>query len=83
MEEHRLRVFEKWMLRRIFGLKKDKIERGWRKLHNELHISYAFPNIIRMFKSRRMGRALGARERKEECIQGFGEKARRKKTRKT
>jgi hypothetical protein len=29
-EEHRLRV-----LRRIFGLKRDEVTGGWRKLHNE------------------------------------------------
>jgi hypothetical protein len=34
-EEHRLRVFENWVLRRIFGLKEDEIMGGWRKLHNE------------------------------------------------
>jgi hypothetical protein len=34
-EEHRLRVFENRMLMRIFGPKRDKIIRGWRKLHNE------------------------------------------------
>jgi hypothetical protein len=32
-EEHRPRVFENRMLRRIFGLKRDEIIRGWRKLH--------------------------------------------------
>jgi hypothetical protein len=47
MEEHRLRVFENKMLRRIFGLR--------RKLHNEeLHNLYSLPNIIRLIKSRRM-----------------------------
>jgi hypothetical protein len=34
-EEHRLRVFENRVLRRIFGLKRDEISRGWRGLHNE------------------------------------------------
>jgi hypothetical protein len=34
-EEHRLRVFENRVLRRIFGKKRDKVMRGWRKLHNE------------------------------------------------
>jgi hypothetical protein len=34
-EEHRLRVFEKMVLRRIFGPKKAKIIGGWRKLHNK------------------------------------------------
>jgi hypothetical protein len=33
-EEHRLRVFENRMLRRIFELKRDEMT-GWRKLHNE------------------------------------------------
>jgi hypothetical protein len=34
-EEHRLRVFENRMLRRIFGPKWDEMIGGWRKLHNE------------------------------------------------
>jgi hypothetical protein len=34
-EEHRLREFEKRVLRRIFGLKKDEVMGDWRKLHNE------------------------------------------------
>ena len=34
-EERRLRVFEKRVLRRIFGPKRDKVTREWRKLHNE------------------------------------------------
>jgi hypothetical protein len=34
-EEHRLRVFEKKILRIIFGPKRDDMTRGWRKLHNE------------------------------------------------
>jgi hypothetical protein len=34
-EECKLRVFEKWMLRRIFGPKRDKVTGEWRKLHNE------------------------------------------------
>jgi hypothetical protein len=37
-EEHRLRVFENRVLRRIFGPKKDEVTGEWRKLHNgELH----------------------------------------------
>jgi hypothetical protein len=43
------------MLRRIFGPKRDEVTGGWRKLHNEeLHSLFSSPNIIRMFKSRRM-----------------------------
>jgi hypothetical protein len=34
-EEHRLRVFENRVLRRIFGPKWDKVRKEWRKLHNE------------------------------------------------
>jgi hypothetical protein len=35
VEEHRLRVFEKRVLRRIFGLKRDEVTGWWRKLHNQ------------------------------------------------
>jgi hypothetical protein len=36
MEEHRLRVFEDRVLRRIFGPKRDEVtNRRWRKMHNE------------------------------------------------
>jgi hypothetical protein len=48
-------VFEGRILTRIFGLKKDEVTRGWRKLHNEeLHNLYSSPSLIRMIKSRRM-----------------------------
>jgi hypothetical protein len=54
-EEHRLRVFENRVLRRIFGPKGDEVTGGWRKLHNEkLHNLYSSPGIIRMINSRRM-----------------------------
>jgi hypothetical protein len=33
--KHRLRVFENRVLRRIFGLKRDEVTGGWRKLLNE------------------------------------------------
>jgi hypothetical protein len=33
-EEHRLRVFENRVLRRIFGPNRDKVTREWRRLHN-------------------------------------------------
>jgi hypothetical protein len=54
-EEHRLRVFENRVLRRIFGPKRDEVTGEWRKLHSEeLHILYLSPNIIKQMKSRRM-----------------------------
>ena len=54
-EEHRLRVFENRVLRRIFGPKRDGITGEWRKLHNEeLNDLYSSLNIVRVTKSRRM-----------------------------
>jgi hypothetical protein len=54
-EEHRLRVFEKRALRRIFGPKRDELIGGLRKLHNEENPNlYGSPSIIRMIKSMRM-----------------------------
>jgi hypothetical protein len=54
-DEHRLRVFENRVLRRIFGPKRDKVTGEWRKLHSEeLHNLYSSPDIIRQVKSRRM-----------------------------
>ena len=54
-EEHRLRVFENRVLRRIFGPKRDGVTGKWRKLHNEeLNDLYCSPNIVRVIKSRRM-----------------------------
>jgi hypothetical protein len=54
-EEHRLRVFENGVLRRIFGPKREEVAGGCRRLHNEeLHNLYATPNIIRVIKSGRV-----------------------------
>jgi hypothetical protein len=54
-EQHRLRVFENRVLRRIFGPKRDEVTGECRKLHNEeLHNLQSSPNIIRQIKSRRM-----------------------------
>jgi hypothetical protein len=53
-EEHRLRVFENRVLRRIFGPKREEDE-SWRKLHNvEPQSLYSSPNIVRVIKSRKM-----------------------------
>jgi hypothetical protein len=35
IKERRLRVFEKKVLRRIFGPKRDEVKKERRKLHNE------------------------------------------------
>jgi hypothetical protein len=51
-EEHRLRVFENTVLRKIFGPKREE-DGSWRKLYNdELHSLYSSPNIVRVIKSR-------------------------------
>jgi hypothetical protein len=52
-EEHRLRVFEKSLLTKMFGPKGDEATGGWRKLHNE-QLHDCSPSIIRMIKPRRM-----------------------------
>jgi len=48
-------VFENMVLRRIFGLRRDKVTGEWRRLHNEEQNDlYSSPNIVRVIKSRRM-----------------------------
>jgi hypothetical protein len=54
-EEHRLGVFEYRVLRKIFGLNRNQMTGGCRKLYNEeFHDLYTSLSIIRMIKSRRM-----------------------------
>jgi hypothetical protein len=56
-EEHRLRVFENRVLRRIFGPKRDEVIEEWKRLHNkELYDLYSSPNVMRVTISRRMRR---------------------------
>jgi hypothetical protein len=46
-EEHRLRVFDNRVLRRIFGPKRDEVKGEWRKLRNEeLHDCTAHPILF-------------------------------------
>jgi hypothetical protein len=50
-EEHRPRVFENRVLRRLFGPKRDEVTGEWRKLYNEeLRDLYSSPSIIRIIK---------------------------------
>ena len=50
-EEHRLRLFENKVIKKIFGAMKDEITGEWIKLHNtELHALYSSFNIIRNLK---------------------------------
>jgi hypothetical protein len=53
-KEHRLRIFENRVLRRIFGPKREE-DGSCRKLHNdELHGLYSSLNIVRVIKSMRI-----------------------------
>jgi len=46
------------VLRRIFGPKRDEIRGEWKRPHNEgMYNLDSLPNIIRVIKSRKMGRA--------------------------
>ena len=57
-EERGLRVFEKRVLRGIFGPKRGVGTGKWRKLHNEeLNDLYSSPNIFRVIKSSSMKEA--------------------------
>jgi hypothetical protein len=52
--EHRLRIFEKSELRRIFGPEREE-DGSWIKLHNdEFHSLYSSPNLVRVIKLRSM-----------------------------
>jgi hypothetical protein len=71
-----LKVFENRVLRRIVGLTREEMVRGWRRVHNEeLHNLYTSPSTIRMIKPRRM-RGVGqvAHMGDEKCIQNFHQK---------
>jgi hypothetical protein len=74
-------VFRHRVLRRIFGPKRNEITGDWRRLHNkELYALYSSPNIIRMFKSRKLRWAgHGARmgERRGACRVLVGKLGRR------
>jgi hypothetical protein len=54
-EEHRLRVFENRVLRRMCRSEREEVMGGWRKLYKEEHHDlYSLQNIIRVNKLRRM-----------------------------
>jgi hypothetical protein len=75
-------MFENKVLRTIFGLKRNEVTGGWRKLHNEeLHDLYFSPSIIRIMKSRTMrcaGHVVQMRENRKHTE--FGGKDRKKES---
>jgi hypothetical protein len=49
--KHRLRVFKKTVLRKIFGPKRDNVIWKWRRPNNKkLFDLYSLPNIIRVIE---------------------------------
>ena len=53
-EERRLKMFEKRVLRSIFGPKKDEVTGEWRKLHNKEQNDLFSLSIVRVIKLRRI-----------------------------
>jgi hypothetical protein len=71
-------MFENRVQKRIFGLKREEVAGGWRRLHNEeLQTLYTTsPNIVRVIKSRRLGNAVQVASVRsdEKSILHFGRK---------
>jgi hypothetical protein len=69
---------ENRVLKRIFGLKRDEVTGGWRKLQNEERPDlYSSPSIIRIIKSRRMrwaGHVARMRDKKKNVYKLLVEK---------
>jgi hypothetical protein len=70
-------MFEKRVLRRIFGPKRNEVTGSWRKLHNEeLHnfcsTMYCYDDQI---GEDEMSWECSARRTDEKCVQNFGWKA--------
>jgi hypothetical protein len=82
-EEHRLRVFENRVLRKIFGCKRDEMIGEWRRLTNEEPYNlYSSPNIIWVIIQRRIKWAghVARVNGQERYIQRFGGETQRKET---
>jgi hypothetical protein len=72
-KEHRLRVFENSVSRKMIGLRRDEQTIDWRKFHNyEFHGLYPSPTIIRAIKNYEMGKTYITQDGNKKCIQSFG-----------
>jgi hypothetical protein len=45
-QEHRLRVLQNTVVKKIFGPKRDEVLGEWRRLNNKVYDLYSSPNII-------------------------------------
>jgi hypothetical protein len=46
-EEYKLKVPDDWVLKRIFGLKKEEVIGGWTKMRNSwFHCFFFSPNMV-------------------------------------
>jgi hypothetical protein len=81
-EVHRLRVFENRVLRGIFGPKRNEVTGEWRSCTMWSFITCTHHQISsgRSDQENEVGGARGTNGRGEKRLQGFGGKARRKKT---
>jgi hypothetical protein len=75
-------VFEKRMLGRIFGAKRNETVGGWSKLHNkELHnMNLTRYNKNDLVKVDGLGRTCNTQGIEDRCIHSFSRKAMRKET---
>jgi hypothetical protein len=77
-EEHRLKVFENSVLRRIFGSKRDEVTRQWMKLHSGSFIICTHNQILlgrsNQIKANEVGGACGMHGRGKKHVQGFSGK---------
>jgi hypothetical protein len=74
-EEHRLKVLENRVLRRVFGPKREEVAGGWRtKVNGELHTLYILPIFIMVVKIEKdeMSGTCNTHGRSEKCLQYFG-----------
>jgi hypothetical protein len=69
-EEHRLRIFDNSVLRRIFGSNREEVTGELRRLHNEEHYNLYSTKSIMIYHitTNEMGRACGAYVGDDRCI---------------
>jgi hypothetical protein len=77
---HRLGAFKNRVVRRIFGLEREEIIGGWKKLHNEALLYFYQVLLSDQIKEVQMGRASSMNGGNEKCIQNVSQKTRKEET---